>query len=255
MSGEWLNDKHINAAQQLLKERYPIISGFQDTTLQLTRTYHIQKGKIFVQILHVNHNHWVTISTVNCGPNTVKIYDTMHEELSMESKTVIADLLQTSERYIKLEYVNVQRQIGGADCGLLAIAIATAICCGQHPELLEIEQDKAREHLKSSFEQKLLNPFPSRPVSREPCIGEEKLHIYCYCRQIDDGQRMVICDKCDSWFHVACVKISAETLKKFNRRWFCRPCREHEDKPRPSIYTYERVASEIRAIKVSVYLY
>ena len=102
MSGEWLNDKHINAAQQLLKERYPIISGFQDTTLQLTRTYHIQKGKIFVQILHVNHNHWVTISTVNCGPNTVKIYDTMHEELSMESKTVIADLLQTSERYIKL---------------------------------------------------------------------------------------------------------------------------------------------------------
>ena len=30
----WLNDKHINAAQYLLKQQFPLIQGFQDTLLQ-----------------------------------------------------------------------------------------------------------------------------------------------------------------------------------------------------------------------------
>jgi len=58
LSGEGLTDKHIDAAQELLHQQYPEISGFQRCVLQCTKTYHVQSGKKFVQILHVNANHW-----------------------------------------------------------------------------------------------------------------------------------------------------------------------------------------------------
>ena len=40
--GGWLNDKHIHAAQQLLKMQYPGVQGLQDPLLQSTHTFDIQ---------------------------------------------------------------------------------------------------------------------------------------------------------------------------------------------------------------------
>ena len=56
----------------------------------------------------------------------------MHLGLPSSLKSVIADILHTT---------NVQLQRGGCDCGLLAIANVTAICNGEDPALLQIDQD------------------------------------------------------------------------------------------------------------------
>ena len=98
MAGEWLNDRHIHAAQQLLQKQYSHISGFQQPVLQLTRTYDIQKGKEFIQIFHANDNHCITISNIQCPSNTIRIYDTIHGKISLDMKTLVADLLQTNEK-------------------------------------------------------------------------------------------------------------------------------------------------------------
>ena len=154
-----------------------------------------------------------------------------------------------------------QRQKGGADCGLLAIAIATALCYGEKPELIEIDQIKTREHLKSAFEQQQLTPFPSQKVFRAAPTRKEKLNVYCYCRQIDDGRRMVRCDGCEDWFHVNCAKISPHRLRQIKSSlWFCKSC--YKDKPSYSQsmsskpindydYSYSRVTEEIKKIKVT----
>ncbi len=253
ISGEWLNDRDINAAQQILQQQHPDISGFQSPILQFTRTFEVQKKK-FVQILHANSNHWITISTIQCPPSPVKVYDTNHERLNSQMKSTIADLLQTDQNFIVVEYINVQKQKGSDDCGLLAIAIATALCCEEKPELLQIDQAKSREHLRLAFEQKLLTQFPSQSVCREePYLGWDKIKVYCYCRQIDDGRRMIRCDGCEDWFHVNCAKISPERLKKIKSSvWLCKSC--YKDRPfckkTVDLYTHDRVTKEIKEIEV-----
>ena len=60
----WLNDKIIHVSQQLLKQQYPDILGWQDPILQKTATFEVLRGKDFVQILNHVGNHWVTVSTI-----------------------------------------------------------------------------------------------------------------------------------------------------------------------------------------------
>ena len=250
-SGEWLNDRHINAAQNLLQQGSPEMSGFQNVLLQCINSYVIQRDREFVQILQVNDNHWITISTVRCDPRHVKVYDTKHTELPLSTKSIIADMLQTKVKFISIEYVNVQLQEGSSDCGLLAIAFAAAICFGKKPELLQFDQTLTRGHLKSAFEKKSLTPFPAQTVIRkQSLIRKERLRIYCSCRQADDGRDMIRCDGCEDWFHTNCVKISKMKFKTIrNKSWVCNACKVSSNAP--SSYTYQRVINEIKGFKVS----
>ena len=93
--GEWLCDEVINACQLLLKNRYLIIRGFQSTLLADSYAMDPQPSAEFVQILNVNRNHWILISTVNCPPSTVDVYDSMHLSLSPRLKKLVADLLRS----------------------------------------------------------------------------------------------------------------------------------------------------------------
>lgn len=93
----------------------------------------MQGSKEFVQCLCVGNNHWITVATVGCGSDVVNVYDSMNMKLSSTLKLVIADLLHTSSKFIAINYVNMQYQVGGSDCGLFAIASACAVCCGQDP--------------------------------------------------------------------------------------------------------------------------
>ena len=47
-TGEWLNDKHLHAAQYLLQQQYPNISGLQDPILQVTNSFYVQGHHEFV---------------------------------------------------------------------------------------------------------------------------------------------------------------------------------------------------------------
>ena len=98
--------------------------GFQNPLLQKLNTFDSMHGKEFIQCLHINENHWITVSTVGCPPATIKVYDTMHGTLSTASKVIVADMMHVNDKYITVEYVNVQRQKGSSSCGPLAIAIA-----------------------------------------------------------------------------------------------------------------------------------
>lgn len=197
-SGDWLNDRHIDAAQEMLHQQHPEISGFQSCPMFYTKTYDIQRGKKFVQIIHVNENHWITVSTVGCVPGNVKVYDTMHHKLTLEMKSIIADLMQVhtkshhiilatvtciyfmqvKQKFLFVEYVNVQLQKGDPDSDVLAVAIATAICHGKKPEFMNFDQSKSRKHLYKAFEEKLvLLPFPA---AKRKASGSQKERLRIY---------------------------------------------------------------------------
>ena len=129
---EWLPDTIINASQLLLKEESGL-HGFQETTLGMTLAYYILQGG-FIQILHDGFGHWLTINTIEAtkSPTEVFVYDSMYTFNSTNVKRQIAAIMAGPEK-ITLNMMDVLKQAGGSDCGLFAIAFATALINGKQP--------------------------------------------------------------------------------------------------------------------------
>ena len=223
-SGGWLNDKHIHAAQQLLKKENPYVGGLQDPILQTAHSFEIEGGE-FVQILHMNNNHWITISSIGCSPGYIKLYDSMQHPIPSSIKHTIAELIHTQCKQITIEHVNMQVQQGESECGLFAIAIATALCHGQDPHQIEFAQGQMRKHLLNALEMENISPFPYKLVSRDKkVLRKEYIRVYCTCRLPDNGSQMVQCSECSMWYHVHCVQCPRSVLKKKNEPWSCENC-------------------------------
>jgi len=167
LGSDRLCDDIIDKAQGLLASQCPQIGGFQNAFLfgaspaQMSASSPV---KPWIQILHVNGNHWVTASNIRTEGNTVTIYDTRHpttfttdniKQLSMLSRHF------TKDSPLRLKFANVQRHVGANDCGLFAVAMATALAWGEDPSLLVFEQARMRKHLLDCFRRNLLLPFPN----------------------------------------------------------------------------------------------
>ena len=64
VNGAWLNNGLINAAQTLIKIQHPNMAELQNILLQQVGCFNVLGKKQFVQLLHVNKNHWITVSNV-----------------------------------------------------------------------------------------------------------------------------------------------------------------------------------------------
>ena len=128
----------------------------------------------FVQIINVNKNHWIALSTVGCQKACIKIFDCNgSKELSKPTLKLISALLQTQENQFSVEFVDA---------------------------------------------------FPSS-ASRHPKASIRKyIPVYCICRHINDGSKMIQCDICQQWFHVACMKIDKRLHKDRRSMWNCPSC-------------------------------
>ena len=142
-------------AQQLLKKRFPNNHGLRDTlTLKTTGT---TEETPYIQILHMNNNHWITIAANNpTGP--VEVYDSLNaSKLSTETLKLIKQYHGSS---CTVRLMNIQQQKGSKDCGLFAIATATSLCYGDDPTMIVYCQDELRQHLLDCLTAEDLSPFP-----------------------------------------------------------------------------------------------
>ena len=55
----------------------------------------------------------------------------MHGNLPTSTQSLVADLAQCQEHAITVQYIDVQWQSGGTDCGLFTLAFATSLCSNQ----------------------------------------------------------------------------------------------------------------------------
>ena len=117
----WLTCTVIDAAQHLLQViASDKFSGFQSVAVGRTMQFEIQERE-FIQILHCNSGHWLTISTIGCKPSEVFMYDSLYSGASECVQYQIATLLASPSSHITLNFVDVQMQSGTYDW---------AICCG-----------------------------------------------------------------------------------------------------------------------------
>ena len=127
----WLDCAIIHEAQILLANINKNISGFQRPTLGPVGQFDIVTSD-FVQVLHVNNNHWVCVSSINCAPGYVNLMDSLSNPvLSQEIVDLVKNLL--GSRYKGINQLPVQQQLNMSDCGVFAIAFATCLLYGLNP--------------------------------------------------------------------------------------------------------------------------
>ena len=122
LTGKWLDDILINMGQDMLCQQHPQILGLQSVLLGQNFGFSPQTSE-FVQILHQNENHWITVSTIGCTPSTVNVYDNLHGHVSMHTKRIIADILQSPKSSISLILNDVQVQANQDDCKKYSVYI------------------------------------------------------------------------------------------------------------------------------------
>ena len=153
--GRWLNDKHVNCAQYLLKKQFPHIDGWRETLLVHKKQKKIKQG---VQIIHTHGNHWIVASTLGSKTCDIQIFDSLYSSVDKETQNIIFNLFESNGQP-KLTMSEISKQDGVNDCGVFAIAAATVLAFGSAP--VQLQQSGMRQHLLKCFEDGSMTPFPT----------------------------------------------------------------------------------------------
>ena len=152
------------------------------------------------------------------------MFHSLFPAVPLKIKRNIAVLSRASTPRLKLAFMDAVKQTGDSDCGLYAIANATAICAAQHPTLLEYDQQMMRKHLMQCLDNGFLTPFPSKKRRKTVSAPSfEEVEVFCFCREPERG-RMIQCVQCTEWFHSQCVMVHRNHWKK-RKSWYCPRCR------------------------------
>ena len=110
-----------------------------------------------MQIIHCRGNHWIVSSSIGCIKDSVNIYDSLNTSLDETTKVTVSSLFGFC---VNMHMQPLQRQVGGTDCGLFAIAVITAIAHGKNPTQLKFKQEEMRDHLLNCFKKEHVTLFP-----------------------------------------------------------------------------------------------
>ena len=161
LNGEMLNDKHISFAGRLLLGQFPGTEGLISTVFQKkVPAKRIEKG---VQIIHDRGNHWIVASTLNSAIDVIEIYDSVYNSLDGESKTIITNLFKLSSSP-KFDLIRMQKQVGGQDCGLFAIAVVLSLLLHVNVTDIVFNQSQMRPHLLKCFSNNKFTMFPYNTI-------------------------------------------------------------------------------------------
>lgn len=150
-----LHDNHINFAQTILKNQFQVAEGLCSSLYQFKPKSVDRKIKHGLQIVHCRGNHWILASNMTNEEGILNIYDSVYSSLDNDTQKVLANLFVFEE----VRFVTFQKQVGGTDCGLFAIAAATQILSLNSPTF-HFCQDQMRSHAFTCYEMKKFSCFP-----------------------------------------------------------------------------------------------
>ena len=111
-----------------------------------------------LQIIHCGEDHWIAALRIDSTEEpVVKVYDSVYTSIDDPTKKVVRSLFHTPNATIQ----PFQKQKGGTDCGLFAIAVVTSIAFGIDPSQTCFKQEEMRKHLVKCFEEEQITPFSS----------------------------------------------------------------------------------------------
>ena len=239
----------VSLAQDTLKETFPQVKGFQTVIDGPIQSFEPVSGD-FIQILHDGNGHWVCVSNTKLDvkdPAAVNMYDSMNQGfIAKFTKQQLASFLCIQSAEMKIIMKSVQQQTSHVDCGVFAIAFATALAFGRDPSKLRFDVPKMRPHLVECLKLKKMSPFPEvkhlveclklkkispflekKPGHSDVVLSKRKFYtveLFCTCRMPyekpkSEADLMAQCRVCCKWFHQRC-----DSLKTSGHDFVCKLC-------------------------------
>ncbi len=142
-----------------------------------------------------------TVDVYYCPPGT---------GFSLSLKRQIAVVLKCKYSEFTVRQVEVQRQIGNADCGLFSTAFAYALCYDLDPHGIQFNQSAMRAHFDLCVDKEKIDMFPvstrCRQKNTKSRIKSVKMvSVFCTCRLPWDKADtvkgpLVKCSQCKEWY-------------------------------------------------------
>ena len=108
--------------------------------------------------------------------------------------------------------MDVQIQSGTSDCGLFAIAYATALSLGLPCRLFQFEQPRMQSHLQNCLKEGRMPMFPIRHTRRVANRVKLTNEFNVYCTDTPETH-WIQCSHCREWLHIAlCVVVPEQAL-------------------------------------------
>lgn len=162
-TGEWLNDKLIDAGNKLVG----MAMGSANQTSLLAQTSFAPAPEDTAMVIH-DQDHWVA-----CGSfgGEVLLADSARRPVSPLVAKQLRELFQTQlgqDNKLRVKVVPCPTQTNGSDCGIYAIAFCTEWAYGQMTlDDIAFDVPKMREHMEQSLTDNMLTPFPKIPFQRK----------------------------------------------------------------------------------------
>lgn len=103
-------------------------------------------------------SHWIVVSNLKRTDNIIEVYYSVYTSVSALTRTRVTSIFQPNAgKKPRLKVMKMQKQVGAQDCGLFAVAIATAILL-EHDPLARLIM---RHHLVECFQERSLKQFPA----------------------------------------------------------------------------------------------
>ena len=137
--GDMLNDHYISYAQRLLQNQFQNVKGLGHTLLQEKKDVKriVDHG---LQIIFDRNNHWVVASNMyGCESGVVNLYDSMYFDFHHKTEKIVKKIFCTCSI---TKTMNFRKQVGVQDCGMFAIAVATAPVHDQDLSRVQFIQSK-----------------------------------------------------------------------------------------------------------------
>ena len=141
LNGSKLKDNHINVAKVH-------IGGLRNSLLLNKTLLNLEDYEQSLQMLFIpDRSHWAVLQVVKCD---VYLYDSMFTSPSEDTQRIIAQLVQSKDKYFNITVMNVQRQKNSVYCGLYATAILASLLLGKDPTTIVCNQGELHLHLRKS---------------------------------------------------------------------------------------------------------
>ena len=133
------------------------------------------------------------------------------EEGRKQVLACMSSLCNTEENKMHYEIAPCQHMANTdiGDCGVIAIAFATAIANGLDPSNRQFQSREIRKHLMDCFIAQEITLFPSSKRRCTSRIQKRSVDVFCFCRRTnflaDKNWELVECSKCFEWFHRMCI--------------------------------------------------
>ena len=133
-------------------------------------------------MLHTGGIHWVCVSNIECSHNNqVKLYDSLYSGIAPFTREQIGALLFNQDSDVtEICVPPVDQQTNRTECGVFAIAFATALCYNMDPTLLKFNRRAIRAHFLDSLKMDILVCYPLR---KNQALATKSL-LPCQCTAI-----------------------------------------------------------------------